>query len=270
MISEKQNSQWVPQTSSGLTSRSSLKRNGAIAQGEFPLTCLRFKSVDNRQIKVDVLLPPQLKVGKHPLIIAYHGGYLIAGSRNHYPFMAAWLPAYAASTSAVIVSPDHRLFPSASTADILSDLEDLWRWVQTDLPSVLSSHAPGHEVDLSNVLVQGNSAGGFCAAHLAIDHPDSICAAILVYPMLDCLSLYLTQGPPENIAASAPFRGEVLNKKIHAARRGGWVSERCDQDGILFTRSVMKDGRFGEMFGTDEQHNPLHRLQNMSQSLPRT
>lgn len=233
------------------------------------LTDPRFKAVDDHQIKVDILLPPQLKAGIHPLIIAYHGGYLISGARDHYMFMASWLPAYAVSTSAIIVSPDHRLFPSASTSDILSDLEDLWQWIHTGLPDVLSFYAPEHEVDLNKILVEGNSAGGFCAAHLAIDHANSIRAAILVYPMVDCLSPYLTRGPPGDIAASAPFRGDVLSEKIRATRQEGWVSERRDQNGILLTLSTMKDGRFGEIFGTDEQHNPLHRVKKMEQILPR-
>lgn len=176
--------------------------------------------------------------------------------------------AYAASVSAIIVSPDHHLFPSASTSDILS-VEDLWQWIQTNLPEVLSSRASGYEVDLAKIMVEGNSAGGFCAVRHAISYATSIYAAILVYPMVDCLSPYLAKGPPKNIAASAPCRGKTLDEKIVPVHQKGWVCQSRDQDGILLNRYIMKDGRFGEMF-SDEEHNPLHRVAKLEHNLSRT
>lgn len=229
-----------------------------------------FKTVGHHQIKADVLLPPHLKPGKHPLIIAYHGGFLIAGARNFYLFMAAWVPAYAAATSAIIVSPDYRLFPSASTSDILSDVEDLWQWVHVSLPRVLSTSAPGHEVDLERILVEGNSAGGFCAAHLSMNHAASIRAAIMVYPMLDCLGTEFPGWPLESLGVTAPFTGKALDDKIEEIRRAGAVSGRDAQDGLPLVLSILKGKKFVELFGNDERHNPLRRARDLKQALPRT
>ena len=233
----------------------------------------RFKVVDNHPIQVDILLPPGLKEGKHPLIIAYHGGYLIAGARNHYRFMASWLPAYAASTSAIIVSPDHRLLPSATVPDILSDLEDLWEWIHKSLPAVLASQVPQFSVDLDHILVQGSSAGGFNAAHLALSHCADVRAAILVYPMVDCLMDYLANGPPEaKIPNAGPntsgglWIGDVLDSKIDLARKSGWATQRISPEGLLLTQSIMKGGRFGHVFGSDKRNNPLDRARDQSET----
>ena len=36
-----------------------------------------YKVVSGVDIKADIVLPPGLKAGKHPLIIAWHGGALV-------------------------------------------------------------------------------------------------------------------------------------------------------------------------------------------------
>lgn len=231
---------------------------------------IRYKTVDDHSIKADILFPPGLQPGRHPLLLAIHGGYLITGARDYYRSISAWVPAYSASTSAIVVSPDYRLFPGAKTSDILSDLEDFWQWVQNDLPLVLNDLAPEYSIDLDRVLVHGTSAGGFCAAHIAMDHPESIRAAIMTYPMLDCLDAYMTEGPPSDIAATAPYQGQDLCEKIEAARMEGWVSGRRDEESLLLTRSIMKQGYFGQLFGTDKRWNPLQKLQYTKGCLPRT
>lgn len=235
-----------------------------------PLTKTSFKIVDNHHIKADIVLPPNLKPGKHPLLIAYHGGYLIGGARNCYAAIGPWVPAYAASTSAIILAPDYRLFPSASTADVLSDLEDLWQWIHSTLPDVLSVKAPGHEVDLQKILVEGHSAGGFCAAHLSISHAESIRASILVYPMVDPFSPGVSGKPVEAMVTGAPLTGEELEKKIEAVRQEGWVTERVDSDGWLLMLSLLDGGKFGECFGDNKDHSPVNRVRGMKRPLPRT
>ncbi|KAK4948601.1 hypothetical protein LTR10_012605 [Elasticomyces elasticus] len=222
-----------------------------------------FKEVGPHPIKVDIVLPPNLKDGKHPLIIAYHGGYLIAGARNFYPFMASWLPAYAASTNAIIISPDHRLLPSASITDILSDVEDLWTWIHSSLQSIISSHAPKHSIDLDHILLEGNSAGGFIAAHLALTHHAQVRAAILVYPMLDNLMDHFTIGPSESSLSAEDqilWKGDVLDSKIEHARTAGCVTNRLDPEGILLTRSMAKRGKLGDFFKSNPRTNPLNRV----------
>lgn len=54
------------------------------------------------------------------------------------------------------MSADYRLLPEASGLDILGDLDSLWEWVFSGLQKEL---APGIEVDLDKILLQGESAG---------------------------------------------------------------------------------------------------------------
>ncbi|KAI1612822.1 Alpha/Beta hydrolase protein [Exophiala viscosa] len=237
-----------------------------VSWADCQITTETFKQVGPHPIKVDIVFPPGLKEGKHPLIIAYHGGYLIAGARNFYFMMASWLPSYAASTNAILISPDHRLLPSASVAEILSDLEDLWLWVHSSLPSIIASHTPlsKHSIDLNHILLEGNSAGGFHAAHLALTHHAQIRAAILVYPMVDCLMDHFTIGPPESQLSEDEdrtlWKGDVLDRKIEQARTAGCVTTRVDAEGRLLTRSMAKRGKLGTFFKSDPRTNPLTRV----------
>lgn len=189
----------------------------------------------------------------------------MVGSRNFYRFMAKWLPDYAASTNAIIVSPDHRLLPSASGGDMIEDFEDLWKWVHSSLPAVLEKQAPEHKVDLSRILLEGGSAGGFCVGHLALSHPTEVKAVIMVYPMLDAYNdYYVVPRPPGETVWRRPeselWRGEVLKEKIAAAISKGWVSDRSDPEGFKLVGSILSDGVLTDYFGTEKGYSPLERV----------
>ena len=142
-------------------------------------------------LQADIYPPSGLPPGPHPLVIAYHGGGLIAGGRSFFPFQAAWLPAYASNSNAIIISPDYRKLPQASGREIIDDVNAFWSWLHDSsvkgFQAQLTHLEPTHSVDSSRILIEGGSAGGFCAAHLMLSHPDEIRAAILIYPALDNL-----------------------------------------------------------------------------------
>lgn len=158
--------------------------------------------------------------------------------------------------------------PPANASDILSDVEDLWQWVHDGLPQVLSARAPEIEVDLDKILVEGNSAGGFCAAHLAMDHPTSIRAAILVYPMLDCMHIPWTGERVKALGLDPIFTGQALDDEIERIGRAGSVSARYE-DSIPFMVSFLEGNKFAGMFGDNEEHNPSDKVKKMKQPLPR-
>ena len=192
---------------------------------------------------------------------------MIAGSRHFYRFQASWLPDYAASKNALILSPDHRLLPNASGADIVEDLEDLWKWAHASLPAVLEKVAPGHKVDLSRILLEGGSAGGFCVAHLALSHPQEVKAAIMVYPMVHINSDYFVRPrPPGNTVWRQPenliWRGDVLKEKLKAALSKGWVSERNEPEDLQLVGGILNNGVFLDYFGTDKELSPLERVKS--------
>ena len=190
----------------------------------------------------------------------------VAGSRDYAQWMSPWLPAWAASISAIIVSADHRLLPSASSADIREDIDSLWAWAHDSLPSVLAARAPEHTVDLDRVVVEGGSAGGFCSAHMALTHYDAIKAAILVYPMVDMFGRHWTHGPPAGksvfgLPDDLTWRGEVLEEKIREARKEGVVTSRIGVEGeIGLATSMIQGGKIAECFGGRTLDSPLERV----------
>lgn len=83
----------------------------------------------------------------------------MTGSRDDEEWFSCWLVEYAVAQSAVFVSPDYRLLPEAKGIDMLKDMDDFWKWVQTDLPGIVAARTGNSEVDLESVVVAGESAG---------------------------------------------------------------------------------------------------------------
>ena len=188
-------------------------------------------------------------------------------------FMSSWLPSWAAELSAIFISADYRLLPSATAADVREDVESLWSWVHESLPSVLASRAPEHTVDLSRIIVSGGSAGGFCASHMAMSHYASIKSLVLVYPMVDFHSDYWQHGVPESEDASYAFgpvwRGDVLKQKIEEGKKEGVVTSRISPMGqISLGNSMIRSGKVTDFF-TDVQDSPVERIRSdKSANLP--
>ena len=69
---------------------------------------------------------------------------------------------YALEHCALILTPNYRLLPESTGLEILDDLSDVWKWVHSDLQSLVSNNSKDElEVDTSRILVQGESAGEF-------------------------------------------------------------------------------------------------------------
>ncbi len=75
-------------------------------------------------------------------------------------FYASWIMDYAIAHEAIVVSPNYRLLPESTGLEIMDDLSDCWKWTKGGLQPLVSSNTEGQvEVDLSKILVQGESAG---------------------------------------------------------------------------------------------------------------
>ncbi|KAG6353292.1 hypothetical protein INS49_007533 [Diaporthe citri] len=61
------------------------------------------------------------------------------------------IPELALKHNAILVSPDYRLRPEATLADIIDDIRDFWVWVEDRLPNALASASPPAELDLDNI-----------------------------------------------------------------------------------------------------------------------
>jgi acetyl esterase/lipase len=176
------------------------------------------------------------------LIINWHGGGLTRGSALFPLFFPPWLLTLAEKHEAIIISPDYTLLPSPNgLADITADIEDFWKWLHKSCPSILSSRAPLHTIDLDHILVNGGSAGGYLAASLSLSHPHEIRALALAYPMLDFDSEWFKRGSAA-VGAPNPFNApdsafpsvEALRAKVADLAAGPVASEdSIDRDGLM-------------------------------------
>ncbi|KPM39379.1 hypothetical protein AK830_g7210 [Neonectria ditissima] len=208
-----------------------------------------YKTVSSHDIKCAILIPKTLKPGLHPVIFNFHGGFFVTGHSLFAPFFPPSASPLALENSGIIVSADYRLLPSPNgVADILEDLEDFWQWSKTELPRVLEQVAPGHLIDFSKVLVVGGSAGGYCAAQVALSHPDEISALALIYPCLDPKDKLYLKGPAEGEPTvlrypldempSVPDTVAWIEKeKNSVASKGGF-------EATLFATSACQNGFF--------------------------
>lgn len=182
------------------------------------ITITRYKIVESHEIKAAVLLPKGLKPGIHPVILNTHGGFLTYAHALFAPFFSPWALKLALENNAIVVSGDYRLLPSANgVADVLDDLEDFWKWTHSDLAGLLERRGDGHSLDLSRVLLTGQSAGGYTSMQLALSHPDEISAVAVAYPFVNPKDHIMTDGPAPGEptvlrfpAADIPSKQEIL------------------------------------------------------------
>jgi acetyl esterase/lipase len=88
---------------------------------------------------------------KRPVVVWIHGGALIMGNRSEVP---GWLLEACRRNKYVLVSIDYRLAPETQLPLIIEDLEDAFRWIHKEGPSLF--HA-----DADRIGVVGASAGGY-------------------------------------------------------------------------------------------------------------
>jgi acetyl esterase/lipase len=120
-----------------------------VAQTKPEKTTYVYKTAGELKIQLDVYRG----AGKNlrPGIFYIHGGALIGGSRGsiHTKQLARYIEA-----GFNLVSIDYRLAPETKLPEILTDVEDAWRWVQKNGKKLAG-------IDPKRVAVVGHSAGGY-------------------------------------------------------------------------------------------------------------
>ena len=104
--------------------------------------------------------------------------------------------------------------PEANGLDILQDVRDLFAWLLT--PDNLSATLPeGVSGDVENILVTGESAGGWLALQSALlaETRPKVCAVISLYPMIDFRDAHYTGKHEKHL-----FRPEAPKLDRHILR----------------------------------------------------
>lgn len=156
------------------------------------------------------------------------------------------------------MSPDYRLRPEATFAEIVDDIRDFWIWVETQLPAALASASPSAELDLDNIALTGESAGGHLAAESALlgmtRNPFRI--VIPMYPALD------VTGAVEHIKREAEYRPVAILEDYLATSQQNGLSRTRNGVRMDLACSIMQNDRLVDLTGPNAYLNPLKSLES--------
>ncbi|OJK00943.1 hypothetical protein ASPACDRAFT_1887659 [Aspergillus aculeatus ATCC 16872] len=122
-----------------------------------------YKTHLTTEIQLDVYLPPdQDSNTPKPILLWFHGGYLITGSRKAIP---GWLHHHALSQNWTLISADYRVLPESTGLATIEDVIVAYEWVAGG--SLRRLH-PNCTADPGQIILAGASAGGWCALVTAL------------------------------------------------------------------------------------------------------
>ena len=184
-------------------------------------------------------------------------------------FFTNWILDLAVVNNAIIVSADYRLMPEATGADILTDVADLWSWVNEDLQSFISTTAIATpQVDFAHTLVVGDSSGGWLAIQSALTQPaGSIQATIALYPQLDMRDPFFNTKFEKLLFGMPMMPEEVLDAHVASLTGGEVVTSAFPPARLDLTCAMIQNGRMLEFLGTGEKLLPLE-LVAQAESMP--
>ena len=104
---------------------------------------------------------------KHPVIVYYHGGAFLAGDKKYRVSICE----YYAKEGYFVFCPNYRMPPEVDYKGLMRDCVDSLNFVQ--------ALAEKYNIDLENVVLTGDSAGGYIASYLAaIKYNEMLCDVI--------------------------------------------------------------------------------------------
>lgn len=183
--------------------------------------------------------------------------------------MGDWILHLALRENAILVMPDHRLMPEAKGLDILADVHDFVAWLLD--PSNLQPHLPdGVTPDPDNILVTGESAGGWLALQTALHVPTRVKAVIAHYPMIDLRDKHYTADYEKQIfVPPIPQLDRSILRDFLANLKGDEVvtSAIPPARSEIFA-SMLQQGSLGKFFGDDTSLYPIEVLDKVDQVPP--
>lgn len=230
------------------------------AEGREPIKrTYAYKTIGDLRILADVYQAPGDIV--RPAILYIHGGALIMGSRgwlNHVQLQKYLDAGY------TIISIDYRLAPQAKLDQILTDLEDAYRWVRVDGPNLF-------RIDPNRIAVVGHSAGEYLTLMAGFRLAPRPAALVSFYGYGDIAGKWYSR--PDPFYNRQPI---VTKEAAYEAAGSRMTSE--DEDGkrepfYLYTRQQGLWPR--EVVGHDpdterQLFDPLCPLRNVTKGYPPT
>lgn len=262
----------------------------------FDLIQTNYKSIGDHGLRTDILIPQTEYDGARPLIVRVHGGGLVSqflslespthdrshtnsfqmmGDSLYMDWWPHWVSDLALQKNAIIISPNYRLLPEATSADIYADLDDFWTWLRApSLATLLSNHKTPTKLDLDRIFVTGESAGGLLSLYLTLVHAEEIRAASSAYPCVALNADSFSQSranPPFGVSISE----SMVEENFKAAVLGTAKSTITSEQSLTFMLGAVQHGYLSKFYQRDaegaaqEVLYPMTRLENPGFKIPR-
>jgi acetyl esterase/lipase len=215
---------------------------------EFHRTDLVYSTVGTHELRASVLRPkcPGSTDALIPVMVFWHGGGFITGSRMYEPWWPKWLIQLAQSQGAMIVAPDFRLMPEASPSDVMDDVASFWMWYSRRFPGISAAEAWDTRPDLGRTICAGQSSGAVIGIHSALEHQDVQIKAILALYGPICFELPLLNMPmPRIIGGSkplAPRQAEAMIRSYITRNKGKIRTSGNPNDDWELVTTVVQQG----------------------------
>ncbi|WVQ77390.1 hypothetical protein IAR50_007075 [Cryptococcus sp. DSM 104548] len=111
--------------------------------------------------KLDAYLPTSGVEDKDrlPVFVHFHGGGIVAGSRNDV-LLGSWISDTLPSKGFLVISADYRLLFPSSADDIITDVHTLFAYLASPASALSSAlSAKGFKLDAKRMVVSGESGG---------------------------------------------------------------------------------------------------------------
>lgn len=151
-----------------------------------------------------------------------------------------------------MVTADYRLIPEATAEDALDDVHDAFDWVVSEggMAQALKNAYPnlGISPDAQRVLLQGDSAGGYCAIQVGISNlqnPTSkgrVRVITALYPYLSLRTPFHTQEYPKEIAGVSMLPVSLIDN--HLASVEAHIKETGKRPVVTNIETMKPSGEF--------------------------
>ncbi|KAL8278161.1 hypothetical protein RQP46_009485 [Phenoliferia psychrophenolica] len=150
-----------------------------------------YKEVRGTQYKADLYLPDDSSlVGSSqeslPLLVFFHGGGLLIGSRT--AFLPRWLLQEALNAGFAFISADYTLLVPGNGHALIEDVKDLFTWITSDLNGRLADLKLPQVINSERIVSAGSSAGGllsYLAGLYAMPKPKALAPIYGLAGLLD-------------------------------------------------------------------------------------
>ena len=151
---------------------------------------------------------------------------------------------------AVIVSPNYRLMPEATSREIFEDMEDFWAWLHSTTTADFLAQQHNVQLDLSRVLVAGESAGGLLSVSLALSRPHEIRSCTAGYPCVDMTSDHFTK-PSDAPLLDASFPSSLVADYAAQVAGQSMISSAYPPARLDLMLAAVQRGQITELYERD-------------------